>query len=49
MGLGENQILGELPGIDNSAEVEEVIQSTAKLSIHAVTGGLTRAIRRAAG
>jgi preprotein translocase subunit SecD len=38
-GLGENQILVELPGIDNSAEVEEVIQSTAKLSIHAVTGG----------
>src|ERR1700675_690531 len=38
-GLGENQILVELPGISNSAEVEEVIQSTAKLSIHAVTGG----------
>jgi preprotein translocase subunit SecD len=38
-GLGENQILVELPGIDNAAEVEEVIQSTAKLSIHAVTGG----------
>jgi preprotein translocase subunit SecD len=29
----------ELPGISNPEEVEEVIQSTAKLSIHAVTGG----------
>ena len=38
-GLGENQILVELPGIDNPAEVEEVIQSTAKLAIHAVVGG----------
>ncbi len=38
-GLGENQILVELPGVDDPARVEEVIQSTAKLSIHAVTGG----------
>jgi preprotein translocase subunit SecD len=38
-GLGENQILVELPGIDNPAEVEDVIQSTAKLAIHAVLGG----------
>jgi len=38
-GLGENQILVELPGIDNPARVEEIIQSTAKLAIHAVTGG----------
>jgi preprotein translocase subunit SecD len=38
-GLGENQILVELPGIDNPAEVEDVIQSTAKLAIHAVVGG----------
>ncbi len=38
-GLGENQILVELPGIDNPAQVEEVIQSTAKLAIHAVVGG----------
>jgi preprotein translocase subunit SecD len=37
-GLGENQILVELPGISNPEEVEEVIQSTAKLSIHAVLG-----------
>ncbi|HEY0162712.1 MAG TPA: protein translocase subunit SecD [Edaphobacter sp.] len=38
-GLGENQILVELPGLDDPARVEEVIQSTAKLEIHAVTGG----------
>jgi preprotein translocase subunit SecD len=38
-GLGENQILVELPGIDNPAQVEEVIQSTAKLAIHAVVSG----------
>jgi preprotein translocase subunit SecD len=38
-GLGENQILVELPGISDPARVEEVIQSTAKLSIHQVVGG----------
>ncbi|MDE3105380.1 MAG: protein translocase subunit SecD [Acidobacteriota bacterium] len=38
-GLGENQILVELPGIDDPARVEDVIQSTAKLEIHAVEGG----------
>ena len=38
-GLGENQILVELPGESDPARVEEVIQSTAKLSIHAVSGG----------
>jgi len=38
-GLGENQILVELPGLSDPARVEEVIQSTAKLSIHAVVGG----------
>ncbi|MDQ2834074.1 MAG: protein translocase subunit SecD [Acidobacteriota bacterium] len=38
-GLGENQILVELPGISDPGRVEEIIQSTAKLSIHAVTGG----------
>jgi preprotein translocase subunit SecD len=37
-GLGDNEILVELPGIDNPAEVEAVIQSTAKLEIHAVVG-----------
>lgn len=38
-GLGENQILVELPGLDDPARVEDVIQSTAKLEIHAVVGG----------
>jgi preprotein translocase subunit SecD len=38
-GLGENQILVELPGVEDQGRVEEIIQSTAKLSIHAVTGG----------
>ena len=38
-GLGENQILVELPGVTEIARVEEIIQSTAKLEIHAVTGG----------
>ncbi len=38
-GLGENQILVELPGVSDPARVEEVIQSTAKLEIHAVAGG----------
>ncbi len=38
-GLGENQILIELPGVDDPARVREVIQSTARLEIHAVTGG----------
>ena len=38
-GLGANEILVELPGVSDPARVEDVIQSTAKLSIHAVTGG----------
>jgi preprotein translocase subunit SecD len=38
-GLGENQILVELPGLSDPARVEEIIQSTAKLAIHAVVGG----------
>lgn len=38
-GLGENEILVELPGISNVSQVEDVIQSAAKLSIHAVMGG----------
>ena len=38
-GLGENQILVELPGVSDPARVEEIIQSTAKLAIHAVVGG----------
>ena len=38
-GLGENEILVELPGVDDPARVEDIIQSTAKLAIHAVVGG----------
>ena len=38
-GLGENQILVELPGVDDPSRVEDIIQSTAKLAIHAVVGG----------
>ena len=37
--LGSDQILVELPGIDDEARVREVIQSTARLEIHAVLGG----------
>ncbi len=38
-GLGANQILVELPGIDDLDRVKSIIQSTARLSIHAVEGG----------
>jgi preprotein translocase subunit SecD len=38
-GLGKNQILVELPGLDDPDRVRDVIQSTARLEIHAVTGG----------
>ena len=37
-GLGDNEILVELPGVPDPARVESVIQSTAKLEIHAVDG-----------
>ena len=37
-GLGENQILVELPGVSNPQQVEDAIQSTAKLEIHEVVG-----------
>jgi preprotein translocase subunit SecD len=37
--LGSDQILVELPGIDDPARVRDVIQSTARLEIHAVLGG----------
>lgn len=37
-GLGENQILVQLPGVPDPARVEDVIQSTAKLEIHQVVG-----------
>ncbi len=38
-GLGEDQILVELPGISNTDQVHNVIQSTARLEIHEVLGG----------
>ena len=38
-GLGEHQILVELPGIDDLDRVKSIIQSTARLEIHAVVGG----------
>ena len=37
-GLGDNQILVELPGVTDQSRIENVIQSTAKLEIHAVDG-----------
>src|SRR5580692_10205073 len=37
--LGSDQILVELPGVDDPARVKDVIQSTARLEIHAVNGG----------
>lgn len=38
-GLGEDQILVELPGVSNTDQVHDVIQSTARLEIHEVLGG----------
>ena len=37
--LGANQILVELPGISDLDQVKSIIQSTARLEIHAVVGG----------
>jgi preprotein translocase subunit SecD len=37
--LGSNQLLVELPGIDDLARVHDIIQSTARLEIHEVMGG----------
>ncbi|MEO7030615.1 MAG: protein translocase subunit SecD [Acidobacteriaceae bacterium] len=37
-GLGENQILVELPGVTDLDHVRSIIQSTAKLEIHEVVG-----------
>jgi preprotein translocase subunit SecD len=37
--LGSDQILVELPGIDDLGRVEDVIQSTARLELHLVLGG----------
>ncbi len=38
-GLGDNQILVELPGIEDLDRVKSIIQSTARLEIHPVVGG----------
>jgi preprotein translocase subunit SecD len=38
-GLGKNQILVELPGVSDLDRVKSLIQSTARLEIHAVVGG----------
>ena len=38
-GLGDNQILVELPGVDDIDRVKSIIQSTARIEIHAVVGG----------
>ena len=38
-GLGDNEILVELPGISDLDRVKDIIQSTARLEIHAVVGG----------
>ncbi len=35
-GLGDNEILVQLPGVSDPGRVENIIQSTAKLEIHAV-------------
>jgi preprotein translocase subunit SecD len=37
-GLGDNEILVQLPGVSDPGRVENIIQSTAKLEIHAVVG-----------
>jgi preprotein translocase subunit SecD len=38
-GLGDNQILVELPGVEDLDRVKRIIQDTARLEIHAVVGG----------
>ena len=38
-GLGDNQILVNLPGVENEAQIEKIIQGTNRLEIHPVVGG----------
>jgi preprotein translocase subunit SecD len=38
-GLGDNQILVELPGIEDLDRVKSIINATTRLEIHAVVGG----------
>jgi preprotein translocase subunit SecD len=37
--LGANQILVDLPGVENESQIEAIIQGTNRLEIHAVAGG----------
>jgi preprotein translocase subunit SecD len=48
-GLGDNQILVELPGIDDLDRVKGIINSTSRLEIHAVVGGPYQDRRRGSG
>ena len=48
-GLGDNEILVQLPGVSDPGRVENIIQSTAKLEIHAVVGSVWQRGRGAAG
>jgi preprotein translocase subunit SecD len=38
-GLGDNQVLVDLPGVENESQIESIIQGTNRLEIHAVVGG----------
>ncbi|MGD0798888.1 MAG: protein translocase subunit SecD [Acidobacteriaceae bacterium] len=38
-GLGENELLVELPGISDPGKVEDAIESTSKLAVYAVVSG----------
>jgi len=38
-GLGKNQILVDLPGVENESQIEKIIQGTNRLEIHPVVGG----------
>jgi preprotein translocase subunit SecD len=38
-GLGANQILVDLPGVENESQIESIIQGTNRLEIHPVVGG----------
>ena len=38
-GLGDNQVLVDLPGVENESQIEGIIQGTNRLEIHAVVGG----------
>jgi preprotein translocase subunit SecD len=37
--LGADQILVDLPGVENESQIESIIQGTNRLEIHAVAGG----------